>query len=116
MTRAQTVACIITLVLAMTCSQAYMALHDDGLSAPTSTLFQIALSFLIALLIERDRKTRGRSAPFEFAAFVFFAWPLIAPHYFFAVMRWRGLALGLGLVLLAITPDLVAAAIHQQRP
>lgn len=116
MTRAQTVVCIITLVLAMTCSQVYMVLHDDWLSGPTSSLAHFVLSFLIALLIERDRKIRGRSAPFEYAAFMFFAWPILAPHYLFTVMRWRGLLIGFGLLLLAITPDLAAYLTYQLQP
>jgi len=113
MTRTQTSICIIALMLAMTCAQAYMASHGDWLSESTSKLSYFTLSLLIALLIERDRMVRGRTAPFEFAAFVFFAWPLIAPYYFFSVMRWRGLAIGLGLVLLAMLPDIALILFYQ---
>lgn len=113
MKRSQTVFSIIALTLAMTCGQAFMALHDGWLSETTSGLSYFILSFLIALLIDGDRKIRGRSAPFEYAAFVFFAWPIIAPYYFFSVLRWRGLVIGFGLLLLALMPDLVVFFFYQ---
>lgn len=105
MTRTQSIVCILALTLAMTCAQAYLGLQGVWLSESTSRLSYFILSFLVAILIERDRKIRGRSAPFEHAAFVFFAWPVVAPYYFFSVLRWKGLALGLGLFLLALAPD-----------
>jgi len=113
MKRAHTAICILTLMLAMTCAQAYMALHSAWLSESTSKFSYFTLSFLVALLIESDRKMRGRSAPFEYAAFVFFAWPIVAPYYFFSVLRWRGLGIGLGLVLLAVMPDLAVFLLYQ---
>jgi hypothetical protein len=107
MKRSHTIACIALLMLAVIGTQAYMVMHGTWLSPSTSKLWYVILSFLIAILIESDRKCRGRSAPFEYSAFVFFAWPLVAPHYFFSVLRWRGLAIGIGLILLALLPDLV---------
>ena len=113
MKRSQAVFCILALVLAMTSAQAYMALHNEWLSESTSKLSYFTLSLLVALLIESDRKMRGRSAPFEYAAFVFFAWPIIAPYYLYSALRWRGLAIGLGLVLLALMPDLAVILFYQ---
>ena len=113
MKRSQFAFCILALVFAVTFAQVYMALHSEWLSESTSKLSYFTLSLLVALLIESDRKSRGRAAPFEYAAFVFFAWPFIAPYYFFSVLRWRGLAIGLGLVLLGLLPDLVVMLFYQ---
>jgi hypothetical protein len=112
MTRTQSIVCILALTLTMTCAQAYLGLHGAWMSESTSRLSYFILSLLVAILIERDRKIRGRSAPFEYAAFVFFAWPVVAPYYFFSVLRWKGLAFGLGLFLLALAPDVAIILTH----
>jgi len=36
----------------------------------------------------------------------------VAPYYFFSVLRWKGLALGLGLFLLALAPDVAIILTH----
>lgn len=112
MTRTQSIVCILALMLTVTCAQAYLGLQGVWLSESTSRLSYFILSFLVAILIERDRKIRGLSAPFEYAAFVFFAWPVVAPYHFFSVLRWKGLALGLGLLLLALAPDVAIILTH----
>lgn len=112
MTRTPSIVCILALMLTMTCAQAYMGMHGGWLSESTSRHSYFILSFLVAILIERDLKIRGLSAPFEYAAFVFFAWPVVAPYYFFSVLRWKGLALGLGLFLLALAPDVALFLTH----
>jgi len=41
--------------------------------------------------LRSDRKARNFSVPFEFDAFVFFAWPLVLPWYFYRSRGKRGL-------------------------
>jgi hypothetical protein len=66
----------------------------------------------VAWWVEGDRKAKGISAPFEYSAFMFFVWPVLAPYYLFKSRRWRGLALGLGLIVFSSIPDIVAIAIY----
>jgi hypothetical protein len=55
---------------------------------------------------------RSIPAPFEYSAFVFFAWPVLAPCYLFQSRRWRGFALGVGLIVLTYVPYFAAVAVY----
>jgi hypothetical protein len=43
----------------------------------------LAIALLVACWLEPDRKQQQICAPFEFSAFMFFAWPVLAPWYLF---------------------------------
>ena len=93
-------------------TEAYAASRGAGLSRTAAELWYVCFSYSVAWWVELDRKARGIAAPLEYAAFMFFAWPLLAPYYLFRSRRWRGLALGLGLILLSTMPDLMAMAAY----
>jgi hypothetical protein len=61
--------------------------------------------FVVILVgwVRADRRARGYRAPFEFDAFVFFAWPVAVPYYL-----WRGFLITLGLVALSMVPYIAA--------
>jgi hypothetical protein len=67
-------------------------------------LWTATFSYLVAWLIEADRKQKSISAPFEYAGLMFFLWPLMAPYYFVQTQGWKGLGLGIALIALTFTP------------
>ena len=62
-------------------------------------------SFCLTWWVYRDRRCREQSVPFEFEAFVFFAWPLVLPCYLFKTRGWRALPWVFGLTALWLVPD-----------
>jgi len=54
-----------------------------------------------------DRRKRGFRVPFEFDAFVFFAWPIVVPYYLYRTRGARGLLLAAGFYALVILPLVV---------
>jgi hypothetical protein len=66
--------------------------------------------FVVILVgwVRADRRARGYRAPFEFDAFVFFAWPVAVPYYLCSTRGWRGFLITLGLVALSIVPYFAA--------
>jgi hypothetical protein len=96
------------LVLFATVAQVFFTMRGLNLSRGSGDLWYFTFSYVIALLVEVDRKTRQVPAPFEYAAFVLFVWPLAVPYYLFKTRGWRGFAIGLGLILLAAIPDFAA--------
>lgn len=71
-------------------------------------LWTATFSYLVAWLIEADRKHQSIPAPFEYAGLMFFLWPLMAPYYFVQTRGWRGLGYGIALIALTFTPAFVA--------
>ena len=90
----------------------YTTYRGVDVSERSNYLWTACFSYCVAWWIERDRKVKGFSAPFEYQAFVFFLWPFIAPYYFFKTRGWRGLALGLGLFLYACVPGAAQLATY----
>jgi hypothetical protein len=46
---------------------------------------------VLALWLRSDRQARNFSVPFEFDAFMFFAWPFLLPWYLYQTRKSRGL-------------------------
>ncbi|MFL6623634.1 MAG: hypothetical protein ACJ8NR_13665 [Sulfurifustis sp.] len=99
---------IVLITIVSTIYQVLITCYGGEVSPNAARLYVISYSFLVAWFIELDRKQRAVSAPFEFAAFVFFAWPVIAPYYLFKTRRWFGLGLGLNLIMFSFVPDMAA--------
>ncbi len=85
-----------------------------GLNAPDATqlLWGFEFRLILALWVRADRLFRGFSVPFEFDAFVFFAWPVVVPYYLYRSRGGRGLLLGAGILGLYITPYVTAQLAH----
>lgn len=99
---------ILTLVVLVLLASAVSALaiaRGSEISRGAGYLWYVAFSYVVALAVEADRKSRRLSAPFEYAAFVFVAWPLIVPYYLYQIKGWRGVLLGFGLIALSAVPD-----------
>jgi hypothetical protein len=95
-----------------TVAQAYAASRGADISRSAMHLWYVCFSYSVAWWVEIDRKAKGIGAPFEYSAFMFFVWPLLAPYYLFKSRHWRGLALGLGLIALSSIPDIVAITVY----
>jgi len=90
--------------------QVLLAYYGVEMSKLTNVLWTTAFSFAVAWVVESDRRRRGLSAPFEYAAFMFFLWPILTPHYGFRTRGWRGLWMGLALVSASFLPALARLA------
>lgn len=104
---------MVVLVVVGATAQAYATVRGIDLSRSSGQLWHFTFSYAVALWVEFDRRSRNIFAPFEYSAFMFFAWPILAPCYLYQSRRWRGLALGIGLVLFSSIPDLVSIAIYE---
>ena len=70
-------------------------------------------ALLLAAWVYVDRRRHAFTGPFEFDAFVFFAWPLAAPYYLYKISGAIGLVSGALLWLLAVLPDAVGSTAFQ---
>lgn len=60
----------------------------------SATLWGLEFQTLLALWVRTDRRTRNLlNFPFEFEAFVFFAWPVAVPYYLYRT-RDKGSLIG----------------------
>jgi len=111
--RVRTLALCMAAVIALSC--VYMATLEylgKEPSAPAILLYNIVFAFLVACAVEVDRRTRAVRMPYEYAAFVFFFWPIAAPVYLFHTRRWRGLVTALGVILLFEVPSLASLLVY----
>lgn len=81
-------------------------------SPGTDIIFTIGFSLFLTWWVYLDRRSRSYPAPFEFEAFVFFAWPIVVPFYLIQTRRWRGLPLIGTLYLALFLPNLVIFGVY----
>jgi hypothetical protein len=103
--------CLVPLVLLTaiyTAGRAILALY--GLVPSKSAEFICSFEFRIILVgwVFFDRQASEFSAPFEFDAFMFFAWIFVLPYYLLRTRGRRGLLLLAGIYGLAAIPYLAA--------
>jgi hypothetical protein len=58
-----------------------------------------------------DRRTHHLSLPFEFDAFVFFAWPIALPYYLYKTRGVRGFFLAAPIMALLLLPYVISLLI-----
>ena len=103
--------CLIPLVVLttiFTLGRWFAAVHNLVAPETTELLWNFEISLVLAWWVRIDRQIRGLSVPFEFDAFVFFAWPLLVPYYLYRTRRARGLLLAAGIYGLLLTPFITA--------
>ena len=88
-----------------------MAVHGHRIGDPAALVWQFAFRILVATSVYIDRKARGIALPFEFDAFVFWAWPLAVPYYLYRCRGPRGLVAALGICGLYVLPGLISTII-----
>lgn len=89
-----------------------LVLHGHDAPETTQLLWTFEFSLILTLWVRADRQVRGFSVPFEFDAFVFFAWPAVVPYYLYRSRGGRGLLLGVGIWGLNITPSVTAQLVR----
>ncbi len=102
------IATLIILVALGVTVEVILAYHGEAISESTSFLWDVCFAYCVVLWIEKDRKSKSISAPFEYQAFVFFFWPLVVPYYLFQTRGWSGLVQGIGLFAFACLPTIAA--------
>ena len=100
------------LTLVYTSAGAVLALHHLSLPRESQTLWSLSVRLFAAGWVCLDRKGRGLGLPFEFDAFVFFAWPLFLPYYLYKSRGVRrGILLTVFILGLLVVPDVVASVL-----
>ena len=77
----------------------------------TEVLWTFEFRTLLAIWVRINRSNRSLSLPFEFDAFVFFAWPVAVPYYLYRIRGRRGLFLSAAIYGLYVTPEVIAAIV-----
>ncbi len=81
-----------------------IALHGMPVPNDTGKLWSLAFQLILAFWVRVDRQVRGFRVPYEFDAFVFFAWPFVIPYYLYKTRGERGLLSALGIYALFLAP------------
>ncbi len=96
-----------------TANVAIAAYYGEYTSGASDFLWNFGFPYILACWVYGDRRQRGFPAPYEFEAFVFFAWPLVVPYYLYSTRDWRAATLILiALAIVAFLPDLVPLAVY----
>ena len=66
---------------------------------------------MLTFWVHFDKRACGFRVPYEFDAFVFFAWSIVIPYYMYKTRAKRGLLWGAGVWGLFIAPFLAAAIV-----
>jgi hypothetical protein len=77
----------------------------------TALLWSLAFPMLLAIWVRMDRRSRNLNVPFEFDAFVFFAWPVALPYYLYRIRGKRGLLIVAAVYALYISPMVLFAIV-----
>ena len=101
---------VLTLIHAV--GLALLACGGKVASDETSLLWKVLFALFVVRWVGQDRRLRDLRTPFEFSAFVFFAWIVVLPYYLYKTRGLRGLLNTLGFWLLAAVPDTTAEMIR----
>jgi hypothetical protein len=74
-------------------------------------LWGLEFQALLAVWVRMDRRRRNMSLPFEFDAFVFFAWPVAFPYYLYRTRHKQGLAVTAAVYTLYFAPAVISVTI-----
>jgi len=77
----------------------------------SALLWGLEFQTLLATWVRLDRRYRDLGLPFEFEAFVFFAWPVAAPYYLYRTRGMRGLAVTAAVYVFYIVPTVVSVTV-----
>ena len=95
---------IALLVFMSTLHYAIMGYEGYDPSPEAEQLMGISLTFLFAWWILEDAKKKKYHRPYEFGAFIFFAWPIIIPVYLVETRGWKGLFIFPAFIILYYLP------------
>ena len=87
--------------------------YGEDISGARDYFEGVGFNYILAWWVYGDRHKRGFPVPFEFEAFVFFAWPIALPYYLFSTRGWRVATLIIiALVIVVFLPYLVSLAVY----
>jgi hypothetical protein len=99
---------LVALTTIFTVGRSFVAIHNLGTPGAAELLWTFEFRLVLAWWVRVDRRVSGFSVPFEFDAFVFFAWPFIVPYYLYRTRGRRGLFLVTGIYGLYLMPYIAA--------
>jgi hypothetical protein len=102
---------LVTLTIIYSVGLAVLASRDVSVSDGPRLLWKFTFALFMVRWAAIDRRSRSFSVPFEFDAFVFFAWVLVVPYYLLRTRGPRGLISAMGFWALATTPTLTSQVI-----
>ena len=92
-----------------TVGRAILDLHGVTPSQGVDLAWSFVFRMILVGWVYFDRRANGFVAPFEFDAFLFFAWIFVLPYYLLRTRGRRGLVLLVGFYGLAVLPCLAAS-------
>ena len=106
-------ASLIALMMIFAAARAVLALEHLNASAESERLWSIFTQLFVAGWVYVDRRERHLSLPFEFDAFVLFAWPVALPYYLYKSRgARRGILLTVFIFALLLVPELVPSVLR----
>ncbi len=98
---------LVLITLIYTAARSILSFHGLTPSSDTDLAWSFAFRSVLVGWVYFDRRVREFSVPFEFDAFMFFAWIFLLPYYLFRTGGRRGLLLLAGAYGLTMIPYLV---------
>ena len=108
----QQVVPLILLTLIFTVASSVFARDNVTVPEESKRLWSFSMQLVVVCWVYLDRRTRCFSLPYEFDAFVFFAWPVFLPYYMYRSRGARGLLLTTFVYALVVIPNIVATVIR----
>jgi hypothetical protein len=104
---------LILLALIFTVASSVFARRNTNVPEESERFWSFSMRLLVVVCwVYLDRRTRSLSLPYEFDAFVFFAWLIFLPYYLYKSRGARGLLLTTFVYALDAIPNIVAAVIR----
>jgi hypothetical protein len=97
---------LFTLSIAYSAVQAALNARLEVVSDTSDLAWAFVFSLLVAVWATKEPRQAEFSAPFEFGAFLYFAWPVVLPYYLTKTRGLEGIVLFLGFLALYFMPFL----------
>lgn len=96
------------LLLSLAYSGVQIALNMQGeiVSDTSDAVWAFVFAIMVAVWATKEPKQKEFYAPFEFGAFLYFAWPLVLPYYLIKTRGVEGVVIFLGFTALYLMPFL----------
>ncbi len=98
---------LLALVVLYTAGSVAAGIYGEYPSVGADFIYSLSFTLLLMWWVYVDRHKRRYPAPFEFEAFVFFAWIVVLPFYLIHTRRWKGLPLIASLYVAFWFPNIV---------
>jgi hypothetical protein len=106
---------LILLALISAVAHGVLATHHLSMPGESANLGSVSQQLFVALWVYLDRQGRHLNLPFEFDAFVFFAWPILLPYHLVRSRGARGLLLAAFFFALLVLPSVVTQVVRLLR-